>query len=133
MRVLALLFATLTIFLAGCSSNSPSVGMGSFRGQNLKIEVADSPANGGVLSWLKSDIYINDEKIAEIVWDSSLESGKRGSGVLADQFITKTVPYDGNSLQVIRVTDMTSIMSRPIIKYEFYIDESLIGVVVTPI
>lgn len=133
MRFLALFVLPLALMLAACSSNSPNVAMGSYRGQNLKIEVTESSANGTIVSWIKSDIFIDGEKIAEIVWDPSLESGKRGSGVLADQFITKTVPYDGNSLQVIRVIDMTSIMSRPIVKYEFYIDEALIGVLVTPI
>ena len=130
MKKLALVFV---LMLAACNPTTQSTGMGVYEGTNLKLDVIDAPASKGLISWVKSTIIINDEVIGEIVWDTSKEEGKRGDGLLSDPYIRGSVKYDGKDLVVFRITDLTNIMSRPITKYEFYLEGTLIGVVVTPI
>ena len=123
----------LALIIAACNPTTQSTGLGVYKGTNLKIDVIDEPAQKGLFSWVKSTVVINGEIIGEIVWDASKEQGNRGSGLLADPYMRASVKYDGKNLLVERVTDMTNIASRPITKYEFYLEEMLVGVVVAPI
>jgi hypothetical protein len=132
----AVVAIVLSILLSACASEVPSIqttGMGVYNGESLKIEITDTPNANELFSHLKSTITFNDELVTEIIWDTDLESGKRGEGLLADQYITALRTYKGKELKVVRVLDLTSIVSRPITKYEFYIENKLIGVVVAPV
>lgn len=133
MRTVTVLFCIL-MAVSGCNPTTQATGMGMYQSQAVKIEVVDSPANGGIVSRLQSEVFFNSVSVAEIVWDTrKLEYGKIGTGVLADQYIRWFGTYRGKELRVDRVFDMTSIVSRPIIKYEIYADGQLMGVVVAPV
>ena len=132
MRTVTVLFCIL-MAVSGCNPTTQATGMGMYQSQAVKIEVVDSPANGGIVSRLQSEVFFNSVSVAEIVWDPrKLEYGKIGTGGLADQYIRWFGTYRGKELRVDRVMDMTSIVSRPIIKYEIYADGQLMGVVVAP-
>lgn len=133
MRTVTVLFCIL-MAVSGCNVTTQATGMGMYQSQAVKIEVVDSPANGGIVSWLQSEVFFNSVSVAEIVWrPRDIEAGKIGTGVLADQYMRWYGTYRGEELRVDRVTDMTSIVSRPIIKYEIYTNDQLMGVVVAPI
>ena len=133
MRTVTILFCVLMV-VSGCVPTTQATGLGMYQSKAVKIEVVDSPVTGGILSKIQSEVFFNSVSVAEIVWDPrKLEYGKIGTGGLADQDIRWFGTYRGKELRVDRVTDMTSIISKPIIKYEIYTDGQLMGVVVAPI
>ena len=130
MRTVTILFCIL-LAVSGCNPTTQATGMGMYQSKAVKIEVVDSPATGGIVSWLQSEVFFDSASVAEIVWaPRKLENGKIGTGVLADQYIRWYGTYRGKELRVDRVTDMGYIHSRPIIKYEIYTDGKLVGVLV---
>lgn len=122
------------VAVAGCNSTTQATGVGIYQSQAVKIEVIDSPETGGIISRIQSEVFFNSESVAKIVWDvRKVEYGKIGTGVLADQYLRWYGTYRGQELRVDRVMDMTSIVSRPILKYEIYTNGQLMGVIVAPL